>query len=224
MCLSFSACEDKEEPFDPPVEVVVFDFTDNSSSWQGGFADLPVDNEQTPRSSFELEATYSDAPIGDSKTFKLSGKNLSADLFMFLYRKMDQLEPNQTYFAQIDVDLFSAAGLVGIGGPPGESVLLKAGVLEFKPSVYAEAGYEYLNVDKGSPSEEGREMVNLGNIAHDGPADTYQLIKRSHSKIIQFKSNADGEAWLIIGSDSGFEGQTTLYYDQVTITFGTSEF
>jgi hypothetical protein len=32
-------------------------------------------------------------------------------------------------------------------------------------------------------------------------------------------SDKDGSIWVIIGSDSGFEGATTLYYDAIEIGF-----
>lgn len=209
-----------------PAEEITLDFTDTQAGWFSDFADLPMDSERTPRSDFELEGTYSDGPFDGAKTYKLSGNNLSSDLFMFISKKIDQLTPNQTYYALVSVDLYSniPTGLVGIGGSPGESVYLKAGILDFKPTVYTEAGFDYLNVDKGNQAQEGTEMINLGNITHNGSTQDYQLIQRNHSELIVFKSNADGEAWVILGTESGFMGTTTLYYNQVRITFGTSEF
>ena len=31
------------------------------------------------------------------------------------------------------------------------------------------------------------------------------------------KADDDGTLWLILGTDSGFEGLTTLYYDEITV-------
>ncbi|GAB5553661.1 MAG: hypothetical protein Sapg2KO_32520 [Saprospiraceae bacterium] len=218
--------EEVEEKLCLPAQELVLVFEDTNADWINGFADLPADSEQTPRSEFELEAEFSRGPVVAAKTYKLSGNNLSSDLFMFLSRKIEQLEPNQTYYALISVDLYSnvPAGLIGPGGSPGESVYLKAGMLDFQPTVSTESGFDYLNVDKGNQGQNGTEMINLGDIAHHGTEQDYQLIQRNHSKAIEFKSNSNGEAWVILGTDSGFLGKTTLYYNEVRITFGTSEF
>ena len=32
-------------------------------------------------------------------------------------------------------------------------------------------------------------------------------------------AGADGSVWLIIGTDSGFEGTTSIFYDNVQLTF-----
>jgi hypothetical protein len=29
------------------------------------------------------------------------------------------------------------------------------------------------------------------------------------------KANAQGEIWLVVGTDSGFEGKTTIYYNSI---------
>ncbi|MBP1927737.1 hypothetical protein J2741_000284 [Methanolinea mesophila] len=36
-------------------------------------------------------------------------------------------------------------------------------------------------------------------------------------------SDNDGRIWVIIGTDSGFEGPTTVYYDTVEITLREDE-
>ncbi|MEM6378768.1 MAG: hypothetical protein AAF705_11150 [Bacteroidota bacterium] len=224
--LLLGCVEEISDDINLPAEEITLDFKNAKNSWISGFADLPADSDQTPRSQFELEGNYNNGPVDGAQTFKLSGKNLSSDLFMFLTRKIDQLAPNQTYYATVSVDFYSnvPVGLIGAGGSPGESVYLKAGILDFQPQVYTEVNFDYINVDKGNQSQEGTEMVNLGNITHNAATQDYQLIQRKNSKLIEFKSNANGEAWVILGTESGFMGTTTLYYNEVSITFGTSEF
>ena len=50
----------------------------------------------------------------------------------------------------------------------------------------------------------------------EGEDVKYQLIKRTNSQTpFSAKANDKGELWLIVGTDSGFEGLTTLYYTQI---------
>jgi len=36
---------------------------------------------------------------------------------------------------------------------------------------------------------------------------------------LKLTTNADGSIWVFVGSDSGYEGYTKLFYDNITITF-----
>jgi hypothetical protein len=37
--------------------------------------------------------------------------------------------------------------------------------------------------------------------------------------LFTIRTDANGEVWVCIGTDSGFESRTTLYYNQITLTF-----
>ena len=85
-----------------------------------------------------------------------------------------------------------------------------------------ESGYLRINLDKGNQARDGADMINLGNIAHPvlaGPAGEEYMIKRldNTENALQTISDADGRLWVIIGTDSGFEGLTTLYYGTVSV-------
>jgi hypothetical protein len=54
------------------------------------------------------------------------------------------------------------------------------------------------------------------------PSPTYQ------SKILKLvgfnaRTASDGSLWIAIGTDSGFEGITTLYYDRIAVTLTPSQ-
>ncbi len=76
-------------------------------------------------------------------------------------------------------------------------------------------------MDKGNQAQEGNEAVVLGDIAKpdDGTFD-YALITRNNlARPFSFRTDGSGSAWLYWGTDSGFEGTTTLYYTKFQAQF-----
>ena len=95
-----------------------------------------------------------------------------------------------------------------------------------EPKRVIEGNQYSLNVDKGNQSQAGASTVVLGNIAVETQNYAYTLITRSNStqNAAPFivTTNSLGELWLIVGTDSGFEGKTTLYYTKVNVVFSTT--
>jgi hypothetical protein len=204
-----------------------FDFSQSQDNWEADFTDFPVG---TDSNSYELEFAYTERPANlgaNKKSMMLSGNNHSDDLFMFMKRKITDLSPNTDYTLAFEVELASNApeGSVGIGGSPGESVYLKAGASGTEPKKVID-GTEYaLNVDKGDQSQPGENTVVLGNIAVPSGTQDYALITRNNAANnvpFQARSNSKGEIWLIIGTDSGFEGKTTVYYTRINVIFSAT--
>lgn len=204
-------------PSNPPVVSVADDFvlTADAQGWEAGFADY------SPAQKDILEL---DSGIRPGLGFFMSGVNRSDDLFMFITKKVN-VHPNQRYEVSFRIVMSSQAGTecAGIGGSPGLSVYVKAGAWHYKPEVVLAADDHYrVNVDIGSQSEGGAAATVAGDIANgssncsdDAPFITIERTHR-HSFIVQ--SNAAGEIWLIVGTDSGFEGRTSLYYRQIYAT------
>jgi hypothetical protein len=209
----------------PEQEITVFSvsyFFDNSyEGWTGDFADYPEGDSV----AYELLVTRDTIP-GDTtkKGLLISGKNESDDLFMFIKRKISGLRPNTTYDLLFNVKVASNAptGAVGIGGAPGESVFVKVGASQIEPKKELDGDMYRMNIDKGNQDEEGADMINIGHIGV-APTTTwrYTVITRNNNSSNGFlvTTDAAGEIWLIIGTDSGFEGKTTLYYTQVDVLF-----
>ncbi len=155
----------------------------------------------------------------------LSGNNHSDDLFMFIKRKVTGLNPNTSYTLVFEVELASNApkGSVGAGGSPGESVYLKAGASEIEPVKNVQGDQYVLNIDKGNQSEAGSNATVLGDIATPLTVAEYTLITRNNAspsaEPLIAQSNSNGDIWLMIGTDSGFEGTTTVYYTNVKVLF-----
>ncbi|MBU2224761.1 MAG: hypothetical protein KKB00_12055, partial [Gammaproteobacteria bacterium] len=171
--------------------------------------------------SFELDSGIKNLPVGFAGTgYMLTGHNRSDDLFMFLKRKISGLSPSTRYQARLKVSLLSAAGAScsGIGGAPGESVYLHFGFADIEPK---QVGYT-LNVAKGNQSQDGTNSKVQGNIAvKDLPCDGSKFQSKTlistTSSSLQFTTQSDGSVWLFTGTDSGYEGKTTLYYQKIEL-------
>lgn len=215
----------------PSVSVFTasFDFSESQDGWVADFVDMPAgDNDSA---FFELKFEYTSLPqhLGGRKSIMLSGTNHSDDLFMFIKRKISGLAPNTTYTLVFEVELASNApqGSVGAGGSPGGSVFLKAGASRIEPTKVLESDRFVLNIDKGNQSMPGPSAIVLGDIAIPANATDFTIISRSNatsssSPVFMAKTNDNGEIWLLVGTDSGFEGTTTVYFTKINIVFSAS--
>jgi hypothetical protein len=204
-----------------------FDFRQGAHSWEAGFAEY----------SAEMEGLMLGGEIGplppelgvNGTGYYLQGMNHSDDLFMFLTRPLgtdDGVMPGQEYRVRFTINLASNApsGGVGIGGAPGESVYLKAGASSVEPEVHldSDTGYYLMNVDKGSGnSGSGTEASVVGNIANGLSAEEdprYISLEREHEHDYTTTASPDGQLWLLVGTDSGFEGLTAIYYQSISVT------
>ena len=145
---------------------------------------------------------------------------------MFMKRKISDLSPNTDYTLVFEVELASNApkGLAGIGGAPGESVFLKAGAASTEPKKVIEDNQYALNVDKGNQNTPGEMAIVLGDIAVSYDTQDYALITRNNTEKTPFiaRSNSKGEIWLLVGTDSGFEGTTTVYYTRINVVLSST--
>ena len=62
-------------------------------------------------------------------------------------------------------------------------------------------------------------MKVVGDISNtlECPSPTYQP-KTLTLTGFNVTTSDDGTLWLVVGTDSGFEGITTLYYDRISVT------
>jgi hypothetical protein len=207
-----------------------YTFNEDQEEWITGFSDLPADYDPV---IYELDSGWSELPSGlEGNAIYLSGHNRSDDLFMFLKVQIDGLKPNTTYQVLFSIDLASNTpeGMMGIGGSPGESVFVKAGATTIEPEVITDSdGWLRMNIDKGNQASEGEDMINLGTLANPNidpdtfTGEEYALMSlSSERRDFEVTSDSEGRAWLIAGTDSGFEGPTGVYYSRITIQFTES--
>ena len=201
----------------PELAGVSFEFTFDTDveGWAAGFADLPADFNQD---TYELDSGFRELPEGlAGNGFYIQGHNRSDDLFMYLTRHVDGLQPSTGYRVTVEIDLATnvPGGLIGIGGSPGESVYVKAGASAIEPSQEQDSsGWLRSNVDKGNQANGGTEMVVVGNVSHpDVVGDEYRTkTLTNEGSPLSVTTDANGGLWLIVGTDSGFEGLTKLFY------------
>jgi heat shock protein HslJ len=214
-----------EDEFVVPEDGIEFTYTfdDGDEDWIAGFADLPVDYDPA---IYELDSEWRELPDDlEGYGIYMQGHNRSDDLFMYLKREVDGLEPGATYDAIFKLDIASNVpeGLSGIGGSPGESVYIKVGATTIEPeNVEDDQGWWRINIDKGNQATEGKDMINIGTMANPNltadSAGQYELMSvDSAGRAFEVKSDENGIIWFIVGTDSGFEGLTSLYYDAISV-------
>lgn len=199
-------------------------FNESDQGWAGDFADYPEGDSIT----YELVTKHDTIPTGTNVSsttdgLLISGKNLNDDLFMFIKKKVSGLLPNTQYEVLFSVKFASNSPTdsLGIYGAPGEDVILKVGATVEEPKKILDAGTYRMNINKGNQDEEGSDMINIGHVGVNATTTKFTVITRSNSSSNSFVATTDaaGEVWLIVGSDSGFRETTTLYYTQVDVAF-----
>lgn len=211
------ACS-KEETTTPQLSLND-QFNVSAEGWSADFADYPVGEE----TFYEL-ATKKDAKLPApldtlKKGFRISGNNHSDDLFMFLTKKMTVPKANQFYKGTFEIEFASNApdGSVGVGGSPAESVYVGIGLTSIEPKKVANTTTKHydMNIKKMQQATNGQDMKVIGNVANGTTENKYKLVKRTGE--FTGKSDANGNLWVIVGTDSGFEATTTLYYTSIKV-------
>lgn len=217
---ALAACSGGTSLVVDPVQVVV-DFQNGPQSSVTGFADYPSGEE----GFYALDAGWEPVPDVDGRSgIYLNGNNHSDDLFMFWQVPVTGLQAGGRYRVSFDIDLATNAGqgCVGIGGAPGESVYLKAGLTTVEPqAVDPGDGFLQMNVDKGVQANSGVDAVVVGDLAGQQTTcsgnNPYELKSLRTEAVFTFQAGSAGAAWLLVGTDSGFEGTTRVYFTRVAV-------
>ena len=217
--LLFSNCSDDEnDTTNPEFVELTFDFQNDTQSWEGDFADYPVGEVDFYELSYEF--SYLPTPLNTNLgALKQSGNNRSADLFMFIQRQLNELEPNTDYKVSFEIEFASnvANGMAGVGGSPGEGLAIKAGVTNIKPEKINQEGMYRMNIDKGNQVTGGSDMFVIGDFSNDTNQNEYTLKNLVANNILTVSTNSSGELWLVVGTDSGFEATTTIFYNLIKV-------
>jgi hypothetical protein len=203
-----------------PIEVS-YDFTRGGHEWKADYTDYTKPVHEGIRFHSELE----------DRGYLLYGRNVSDDLFMYIRRLLTAEEgivAGQEYRLTYKVTFLSdgPTGCMGIGGAPGESVILKLGGSPIEPVPTEDGEDVWLSVDKGNQMQGGPAGSNAGDIAngidcedaivHD-PMPLAQVV-REHVHDTNVTASDQGELWLLVGTDSGFEGATTIVYESIEVS------
>jgi hypothetical protein len=210
----------------PTARVITSDFDGGDNGWTGGFADLPAAPNEFYDLLIEPNAALPPTARGaDARGFRIRSSNRSDDVFMFLKRQIRGLAPGVRYRVSYTVTFASNAPETGfgVGGPPGTGVFVKAGATSVEPLPVPDATFPdflVMNIDKGIQANSGTDARVIGNVAIPGDEFIYTLKTLATAPEQEITATADpaGRLWLIVGTDSGFEGLTDLYYTQINAT------
>lgn len=213
LALSLMACGSKAEP-----KSWNFDFSQDDSGFESVFADYHDDGHNFE--TFEMAYERILIPGTTTQGLRLQGHNRSDDLFMGIVKELTGLKPSTAYTLTLSFTLYTEAeaGSIGIGGSPADSVYVKAGFANQAPIV--SKGNEdlwVLNIDKGQQSQGSTLIPVLGTMAKPEGSEP-GFVSKGFEVTLDLETDASGKVWLIIGTDSGFEGLTIYYLDDIAIS------
>ncbi len=201
-------------------QTFAFSFDGGAQGWTARFADYPPGAE----TFYELDAGWQPltAPLVGNG-LAVSGNNHSDTLFMYAERKVHGLQSMRTYRVDAEVEFATHAGTscTGVGGAPGESVYVKLGAADHAPLRTVVGANYQVDISKGDQALEGTAMTNAGDLANgslDCSGSTWRLKTATKPIATRVKAAADGSVWLLFGTDSGFEGRTTVIYTRARFT------
>ncbi len=215
---------------DETVTDLSFSFDTDTAGWRPGFADLPADVD---RSFYDLAAEWRPLPDGlEGGGLYSQGTNRSDDLLMFWTAPITDLAPTTGYTIEWEIELATnmPSGMAGIGGSPTDAVFVKVGATPQEPMVEVDPdGFNRLNTDVGSQSEGGRDATVIGTLTNpnvvagpEPPAYALMTLEAGADGLNAAMTDGDGRLWLFVGTDSGFEGTTTLYLSRIAVTLTRS--
>lgn len=208
-------------PPPPPAAVELdFSFASGTAGWKAAYSDFSPGMEW----SIDFASGHELVPpdLQETSGLFLAGDNASDDLFMYISRMVTGLRANRNYRVELEVVIATDAPprCVGAGGAPGEGVTVKAGASSREPANIVHPEHPDLitvNFDKGNQRTGGRNAIAIGDVAkteagncHDRAYRGKVLTTAGQGPIVS--SDGQGRLWVVIGTDSGFEGRTKLYY------------
>ena len=198
-----------------------FDFEKSDEDFEAIFSDYHDDGNNYE--TYEMKSDYTDIPIKDisSKGLYIASMNRSDDMFMGYMKEITGLPKEQSFTFDISFKLATdvEAGGFGIGGSPGAAVYIKSGIASEKPEIQMDDNgvFRFTNLDTGSQASGGKDLQEIGNM--DKPEENWVegFMFKDFSTSVEVTTNSNGSVYLVIGSDSGFEGLTEYYIDDVSV-------
>ncbi|TAE38746.1 MAG: hypothetical protein EAY66_03540 [Sphingobacteriales bacterium] len=223
--IGLQACKKTPKPLviENPI-LLNYTFENDSEGWVYGYSDYPstlsLNDSLVLYQMLYGYATLPASIVPAQKGLRIKGMNRSDDLFMYVKKNLSGLVPNTLYKITFEVEMASNAptNAVGVGGAPGEGVTLKAGAKAYEPKNIKDGNNFYrLNIDKANQKITGIDMQILGNIGVADDTRNHTLISRNSASPFLALTNSNGQIWIIIGTDSGYEGLTDLYFSNIKI-------
>ncbi|MGB3542987.1 hypothetical protein [Rubrivirga sp.] len=201
------------------------DFAQGDDGWVALFTNYPAGEE----SFYEIDSGNRPVPPPLAGFgFLLTAMNHSDDINMHVTRQVVGLVPGARYRASFRVTFATnvPSGCLGVGGSPGEGVTVHAAASTERPRVGAD-GYGLSLASDYQPVGEfdsWYRAFGLGDIANGrscdaSPLDESFMLKTLTSAADHASLTADeaGQAWLLVGTRSGYEATSTLYYTRIEV-------
>ncbi len=214
------------------TDSVSYDLAATNGEWQAGFADYPVGGEDEWELTATENAEYTLATGAIGNGYLLHSYNRSDDTQMYISRKIDGLIPHTHYDVAYNIQIASNVNdlCMGIGGAP-HSVTVKASLTTEKPEKTVDSIDHYrLTMDTGSQIQGGLDAQSLGNIGLstledcDPSSPIYGLKNFDNAEnLFEVTSDENGELWLTLLTDSGFEGPSSIYFTKAAVSFTQSD-
>ena len=200
------------------TKTMKFTFESGNEGFESIFADYHDDGNNL--STYDMHWGKEKPTIENASTaLYLQGTNRSDDLFMGYFKKLTGLKSMTEYTFKIkfSIGTDAEAGSIGVGGSPAESVYVKAGIVDKLPKIALDGqGVYRLNVDIGNQATGSQQVPVVGNFAKpEGSKEGY--VYKAMEVEVNAKTDASGTVYLLIGTDSAFEGMTKYYLDDVTV-------
>lgn len=212
------SCKDNNRISTNPVEFV-WTFNAETEGWTGDFAEYPVGMED----EYELSFGYDSLPEPldrNQGALKLSGINHNNDLFMFVKKRISDLEPNSVYYAKFTVEFATnePGDELNTAEVQGGKIYVGAGAVPVEPEkVVGEDNIYGLNIGKCNENQDGEDMVVLGNLINETDELVYALKTINNQKPFHCVTNENGDLWIIIATDSGVEAATAIYINTIQV-------
>lgn len=203
-----------------------WDFEADAQGWEPITVDLP--DGYDPEVG-DLMSEWMPLPEGlEGNALYSQGANQSDDLFMGWKAPVEGLEPSTEYLVEATLVMATnMPGEIALAEDSPAEVYVKIGAYEQEPvPVVDDEGWLRLNADKGLEAEGGRDAVVLGTIANPDlemgedfrTFALHELTTAVAARPLTGTTDGDGTLWLFMGTDSGYAGFTTQFYDQLDVT------
>jgi len=216
--LSLLAACGSNNPDDTPQTVsAIVDFDKGIDGWVGGSSDYTVGTEP---SGVVFEQRALGAPL-TGKGYYITGHNRSDDMFLYVKKQFHGLVKSSSYKVTFTLKFASSvpSGCFGVGGSPGESVYVYAAALDNEPKTTTANNHVTMNFDKGNQGTAGKEAQILGTIGNGLACGTSTPTSKTLKSAapMTVKTDTNGDLWLLVGIDSGFEASSELTLQTLTV-------
>jgi len=203
----------------PTASTVTIDFNNGIDGWSTDVADYTDHDRPT-----EVASAWKDLPAPLSgKGYYMISHNNSDDVLTYARRQLDGLVKHAKYRVTFEMRYATdaATGCMGVGGSRGESVWMVASAsFDYIKTMPQPNGNYRVNIDRGNQAASGPQGKVLGTQGVEGlscSGGKWASTTRKSSEAVEVHADKDGRIWIMLGTDSGFEGTNAVYLQGATI-------